>query len=177
MVMHACVASPLDEKTVDEIIARYPDKTGDLLSILEDLQKAHPASFLPCATLEAVAVKTGLARSQVFSVVTFYSFFNTAPQGRHSITVCRGTACHTRGSKALLDNLMTALNIPAGKRDEASFTSEDLSLTVRTVACFGQCAMAPVVATDHDIHGQVTDTKMRALLKVVRPEGVPHENT
>jgi NADH-quinone oxidoreductase subunit E len=170
--MSKCIVSALDEKTVDEIIARYPDKTGDLLSILEDLQKAHPASFLPCATLEMVAEKTGISRAQIFSVVTFYSFFNTQPQGRHNLTVCRGTACHTRGSKALMDHLVVLLNIPPGQRDEASFTSADHALTVRTVACFGQCAMAPVVAADHAIHGQVTDMKLRKLL-----ESVQHENS
>jgi len=168
--MPTCIASPLDEKTVDDIIARYPDKTGDLLSMLEDLQKAHPASFLPRATLEMVAEKTGISRAQIFSVVTFYSFFNTEPQGRHTLTVCRGTACHTRGSKLLLDRLATALDIPPDRREDASFTSGDHTLTVRTVACFGQCAMAPVVAADHAIHGQVTDMKMRKLLQEVRHE-------
>jgi len=168
--MPACVASPLDEKTVDGIIARFPDKTGDLLSILEDLQKAHPAKFLPCATLEQVAAKTGISRSQIFSVVTFYSFFNASPQGRHTLTVCRGTACHTRGSKALMDSLAATLHMPAENQEGASFTSEDQSLTVRTVACFGQCAMAPVVAADEAIHGQVTELKLRKLLQEVRHE-------
>lgn len=168
--MPACVVSPLDDKIVDEIIARYPDKTGDLLSILEDLQKAHPAKFLPCATLERVAAQTGISRAQIFSVVTFYSFFNSAPQGRHTLTVCRGTACHTRGSKALMDSLSTALHIPADSQEETSFTSEDQSLTVRTVACFGQCAMAPVVAADEAIHGQVTELKLRKLLQEVQHE-------
>ena len=165
----ACVAEPLDEKTVDDVIARYPNKTGDLLSILEELQKAHPASYLPPQTLEMVASKTGISRSQVFSVVTFYAFFNLKPQGRHTLTVCRGTACHTRGSKQLLDTLKSAAGIPPDADGDGgtSFTTPDLELTVRTVACFGQCAMAPVVEIDHTIHGQMTDYKLRKQVAAV----------
>ena len=88
---------PLSEQVIDEIIARHPDKTGDVLSILEEVQETHPLKFLPAETLDLVAQKVGVARSQILSVVTFYAFFNLKPQGRHTVTVCRGTACHTRG--------------------------------------------------------------------------------
>lgn len=165
--MHATAEYLLDEATIDEVIARYPDTTGDVLSILEELQHRHPNQYLPRATLEWVAKKTGLARSQIYSVVTFYAFFNLKPQGRHTIAVCRGTACHTRGSRALLDALATRFGIPPAERDLPAFTSADREVTVRTVACFGQCALAPVVAADEEIHGHMTDINLRALTERV----------
>lgn len=161
--MHAPAKEPLDEATVDAVIARYPNKTGDILGILEELQHRHPNQYLPRATLELVARKTGISRSQIYSVVTFYSFFNLKPQGRHTIAVCRGTACHTRGSRALLEALANRMGIPAGERNQASFTSPDHEVTVRTVACFGQCALAPVVAADESIEGHMTELKLRGL--------------
>jgi NADH-quinone oxidoreductase subunit E len=161
--MHAPAEILLDEAAVDEIIARYPDATGDVLSILEELQHRHPHHYLPRATLEQVARKTGIARSQIYSVVTFYAFFNLKPQGRHTLAVCRGTACHTRGSRALLEALANRLGIPPAEREQASFTSPDREITVRTVACFGQCALAPVVALDEEIHGYMSDVRLRAL--------------
>lgn len=161
---------PLTESKIDSIIETHQRRTGDLLNVLEDIQDAHPDRYLPVTTLRQVAAKMRIAASQIFSVVTFYSFFNLEPQGRHSITVCRGTACHTRGSRQLMQCLCreTRLLHENGDGGEGSFTTEDLSLTVRTVACFGQCALAPVVSVDEDIHGYVTDLKLRELVRSVR---------
>ena len=162
--------NPLPDDVIDEVIARHPDRTGDVLSVLEELQQRHPLQYLPAETQASVARKMGVAQSQIFSVVSFYAFFNRQPQGRHTVAVCRGTACHTRGSKALLD----ALKASAGFHpdDEAtdgatSFTTPDCRLTIRTVACFGQCALAPVAAIDEAIHGHVTDLKLRKLVAAI----------
>ena len=162
--------NPLPDDVIDEVIARHPDRTGDVLSVLEELQQRHPLQYLPAETQASVARKMGVAQSQIFSVVSFYAFFNRQPQGRHTVAVCRGTACHTRGSKALLD----ALKASAGFHpdDEAtdgatSFTTPDCRLTIRTVACFGQCALAPVAAIDEVIHGHVTDLKLRKLVAAI----------
>ncbi len=62
---------PLDEATVDEVIARHPNRSGDVPGILEELQHRHPDRYLPRVTLEQVARKTGVSRSQISSVVTF----------------------------------------------------------------------------------------------------------
>ena len=172
--MIAAESRPLAEALIDEIIARHPDPTGDVLAILEEIQQRHPLKYLPPETHELVARKMGIARSQIMSVVTFYAFFNRKPQGQHTAIVCRGTACHTRGSKLLLDGLKAG----AGLGDEgdeaelasgaaASLTTPDGRLTIRTVACFGQCALAPVVAIDHEIYGHVSDFKLRKLVAAI----------
>jgi NADH-quinone oxidoreductase subunit E len=169
--MIAPVASqPVEESVVDEVIAKHPRTTGDLLGILEELQDSHPDRYLPKVTLRQVAGKMQIATSQIFSVVTFYSFFNLEPQGKHAVMVCRGTACHTRGSRQLLSCVRQCAGMPDDEGGESSFTTPDRSTTVRTVACFGQCALAPVVAIDEDIHGYVTDVRMRELMKSMDTE-------
>lgn len=169
-------ARPLPEEVIDEIIARHPDRTGDVLAILEDVQQRHPLNYLPPQTHECVARKIGVARSQIESVIRFYAFFNLEPQGRHTVTVCRGTACHTRGSRPLLDALRAYVgggNDDAASGSAGSFTTPDYRLTIRTVACFGQCALAPVVAIDHEIYGHVSDFKLRRLVTEIG--GIGHE--
>ena len=171
--MIAAEAKPLPEQVIDEIIARHPDKTGDVLSVLEEIQERHPLKYLPEETHAYVAQKMGVSRSQILSVVTFYAFFNLKPQGRHTVAVCRGTACHTRGSKPLLDSLKASAGFHADDEDDgdagatASLTTPDFRLTIRTVACFGQCALAPVAAIDHDIYGHVSDIKLRKLVAAI----------
>ena len=44
-------------------------------------------------------------------------------------------------------------------------TTPDQKFTVRTVACFGQCALAPVVEVNHRICGHVNE---RTLQREVR---------
>lgn len=172
----------LARETLDEIIARHcarDDRTGDVLGILEEAQRAHPQNYLPAQTYAYVAQKTSLPASQIMSVVTFYAFFNRCPQGRHTLTVCRGTACHTRGSRQLLAAIKACVGVHDDAGSEASdgsagsddrtggasaFTTPDGRLTIRTVACFGQCAQAPVVAIDEAMHGRVSDFDLRELV-------------
>jgi NADH-quinone oxidoreductase subunit E len=102
-------------------------------------------------------------------VATFYALFNLEPQGTHTVSICRGTACHTRGSRVLLERLKLEMGLRdgpegLGEADKLSYTTPDRRFTIRTVACFGQCALAPVVEVNHAIRGHV---KERGLLREV----------
>ena len=116
-----------------------------------------------------MAARTGVPQAQVYSVATFYALFNLEPQGTHTVSICRGTACHTRGSRTLLERLKLQLglagaNEDAGSADKLTLTTPDRRFTIRTVACFGQCALAPVVEVNHAIRGHV---KEQALMREV----------
>ena len=91
-------ALSLEEQSfADRTIAAHSGKPGALLGILERLQDHHPHKYLSPEILEYVAEKTDIPLAQICSVVTFYALFNLEPQGEHTICICRGTACHTRG--------------------------------------------------------------------------------
>mgnify|MGYP000209309084 CR=1 FL=1 len=172
---HALVAhqseSALAPSLVESTIKKYQGKPGALLSILEELQTLHPYRYLEEAVLTQVADGLQIPQSQIYSVVTFYSYFNLKPQGKHSIVVCRGTACHTRGSLALLQEAMLRLgNETFSEGEEASFTTDDRLFTVRTVACFGQCALAPVIAVDGTIYSRMNVRLLTALLAKMKKE-------
>lgn len=144
-------------------------RPGALLTALEDAQRSDEYRYLSESTLRKVVLETGEPLSRVYSVATFYSFFNLKPQGKHTIIVCRGTACHTRGSLNLLKEAAARLGMPDFREDEEpSFTTDDRLFTVRTVACFGQCALAPVISIDGSIHSRVTQGKLCALLDAMR---------
>ena len=93
------------KRTIDKVIEKYEGTHGALLGILEEVQKNNRYNYLPEETLSYVARKTGIPYSKVYGVVTFYSFFSLIPEGEHCISICRGTACHTKGSRNLLDYL------------------------------------------------------------------------
>lgn len=164
--MNANVENQVDTKIIDEIISRHRGKPGELLTVMEEIQEANEYKFLDESSMDYLSSNTKVPLSQIYSVATFYSFFNLKPQGKHSLIVCRGTACHTKGSKILLDDLAL---LPGCKEafdaGETSFTTEDKFVTIKTVACFGQCALAPVVAVDGVIYSNVTSEEIKKLLQ------------
>ncbi|MBN1399025.1 MAG: NAD(P)H-dependent oxidoreductase subunit E [Bacteroidetes bacterium] len=156
---------------IDKIVAKNKGRHGELLTILEEAQLINEHNYLSEEALNHVALRTGVALSRIYNVVTFYSFFNLKPQGRHTLTVCRGTACHTKGSKTLLDDIGLMLGCSKALEEGDSFvTTPDNKFTITTVACFGQCALAPVVAIDGVIHSNVTTAKLQKLLGKVSKE-------
>ena len=90
---------------IDQTIVKFKDKPGALLGILEAVQEGNPHKFLSLESLRYVAEQTGIPPARVFSTATFYALFNLDPQGDNVVCVCRGTACHTRGSRDLLAKL------------------------------------------------------------------------
>jgi NADH-quinone oxidoreductase subunit E len=138
------------------------------------VQERNRHKYLSREVLRWVARKTGEPLSRIYSVATFYSFFNLEPQGDHTVCICRGTACHTRGSRDLLNNAKLILGIredPNGGADKLSLTTPDKKFTVRTVACFGQCALAPVVEVDRQIFGRMNERELRKVIDRVDQKG------
>ncbi len=158
---------------IDQTVAACTGRPGSLLGILETVQEHNRHKYLPLQTLAYVAAKTETPLSRVFSVATFYSLFNLDPQGDHTISICRGTACHTRGSRNLLQSVKLDLGIPAdagSEEEKLQFTTTDGRFTIRTVACFGQCALAPVVEVDHRICGHVNERTLQREISTLERE-------
>ncbi len=153
---------------IDKIVRKFKGRQGELLGILEQTQLLNEHKYLSEEALNRVAEETGVPLSRIYNVVTFYSFFNLRPQGKHSITVCRGTACHTKGSKSLHRDLGLILDCAKQLEEgEQYFTTPDNQFTISTVACFGQCALAPVVAIDGTIHSNVSTSLLQKLLNKI----------
>jgi NADH-quinone oxidoreductase subunit E len=162
---------------IDQVIANQGTRPGALLGILEAVQDHNPRKYLPMETLRYVASKTGIPASQVFSVTTFFALFSLEPQGDNTICICRGTACHTRGSRDLLESLRLELGLGGQNEmgetegaDKLALTTPDQKFTLRTVACFGQCALAPVVEINHNICGHVNEHTLQRQVRALERE-------
>jgi len=157
-----------EQEFLDKVIAEQRGRPGALLDILEKAQDHNPRKFLSRETLEYLAARTDTPLARVYSVVTFYALFNLEPQGKNTICICRGTACHTRGSRELLQSLMFKLgfhNPDEEPGDKIVLNTSDGNYTIRTVACFGQCALAPVVEVNHEVHGHMNEQTLHRELK------------
>jgi NADH-quinone oxidoreductase subunit E len=168
-------AIPTEEQTfIDKVIRARTGRPGALLGILGEVQERHAHDYLPPETLRYIAAKTEIPLSRIYSVATFYALFNLQPQGDNTICICRGTACHTRGSRNLLESARLDLGLGSdgaeneNDHEKMQLTSTDQKFTLRTVACFGQCAMAPVVEVNHRICGHATERTLRREIDTIR---------
>jgi NADH-quinone oxidoreductase subunit E len=171
--MHASTPetfSATERAFVDQVITRFNERPGALLGILEAVQEHNHHKYLPPEVLEYVATKTSTPLSRIYSVATFYALFNLEPQGDNTVCICRGTACHTRGSRNLLHSARLELGLDAKEEtdsDKILLTTPDKKFTVRTVACFGQCALAPVVEVNHRICGHVNERTLQREIRMI----------
>ena len=170
------LADSADLAFIDQIIAKHNGRPGALLGILEAVQEHHPHKYLPAEALRYVAAKLDIPLSRVYSFATFYALFNLEPQGENTVCICRGTACHTRNSRNLLESLRLELGLGLGDdeqdgdADKLALTTADGKFTVRTVACFGQCALAPVVEVNHRICGHVNERTLQREVRALERE-------
>jgi NADH:ubiquinone oxidoreductase subunit E len=156
----------MDFGIVDEIINKYKDPSGRILGILEDIQDVY--NYLPKEVMFYVSRKLNVPLSSLYSVATFYSFFNLEPVGEHLISVCMGTACHVKGAPELLENLKHLLGIDVNEvTDDGKFvlTTTDGKFSLSSARCFGCCSMAPVIRIDDKIYGYVKIKDLPAILK------------
>ena len=143
--------------------SRSSPRRPSIIPYLQQIQERY--NYLPREELVKAAAACGMSVAQAYAVATFYNFFRLTPPGRHTVRICRGTACHVRGSAALLDYLEQSLGVKAGQ------TTPDGEFSVETVACLGCCSRAPVVVIDETIHGRVNrQDLMRLLRRVQRQE-------
>ena len=147
-----------DVTILTEILAKYPKgDRGFLIPILQEVQEFY--GYVAPDAVDEIGTFTGVSVGEVFGVASFYSHFRFTKPGKHTIKVCRGTACHVRGSARILEMIERQLKIKAGD------TTADGLFSLERVACFGCCALAPVVVMDKDVHGRMTSTKAQRLLK------------
>jgi NADH:ubiquinone oxidoreductase subunit E len=146
---------------VAEILADFKREQSELIPILQRVQ--HTLGYLPEESLLKIADYLRLSESTVFGVATFYALFKLTPSGKRVIKVCRGTACHVRGGTRILQRFEQRLGIKQGE------TSPDFENSIQTIACFGSCALAPVVVIGEKVYGRMTSSKVEKILLETNP--------
>jgi len=119
--------------------------------LIQSLHRAQSIfGYLPESVQLFVADKLKLHLSEVYGVISFYSYFTDQPVGRHRINVCTGTACFVKGSGKILEEFERHLGIQEGQ------TTEDLRFSLGGLRCVGACSLAPVVMVNDKVYGNVT---------------------
>jgi len=147
-----------DELT--KIVAEYKGEKGALIPILQKVQEKF--GYLPEEAISEIAKSSRMSESEVFGVASFYAQFYFSRRGQHTVKVCLGTACHVRGGEKILDEIKRELGVESGG------TTEDYKFSLERVACFGSCALAPVLVINKDVYGRMTVAKSKETLNQYR---------
>lgn len=142
---------------VEKVLENYSfAKRDKLIPILQDVQAAD--GYISKPAVLRVARHLNIPASKVYGVATFYNQFRFKPVGKYHIMICRGTACHVKGSAAVLKMCEEVLGIKAGD------TTRDGLFSIEVVACIGACGLAPVISINGEFHAKVNADKLRKLV-------------
>lgn len=151
------------ETGLELVVSRFPEaKREYLIPILQEIQDHQ--GYISQEAVQIVGKHLKLPASKIFGVATFYNQFRFNKPGFYHIQVCRGTACHVKGSSNLLDSLCRELKIKAGQ------TSQDGLFSIEVVACLGACGLAPVIAVNGEFFANVSGDEIRKIIKNLRKE-------
>jgi NADH-quinone oxidoreductase subunit E len=146
---------------LDSILQQHPHaKRDSLIPLLQEVQDRQ--GYLSREALVRIGQHLNLPASKVYGVATFYNQFRFQPQGQFHVQVCRGTACHVKGSAAILNAIQRELKILPGQ------TSRDGRFSLEVVACIGACGLAPVISVNGEFHAGVTTRKVAQILDSYR---------
>jgi NADH-quinone oxidoreductase subunit E len=149
----------MDLKSVDLIVDKYQEKRTALISILHDVQDRY--KYLPDEALKMVASRLHMDINEIYGIATFYKSFSLIPKGKHSVTLCLGTACHVRGGPKILRELKKQLNIEPGQ------TTADKQVSLNVVNCLGVCAIGPVMFVDGKFYGEMNPVKAKRIIEKI----------
>jgi NADH-quinone oxidoreductase subunit E len=157
--MEATQQTPVPD--IEPILAEYPDAGRDaLIPILQAVQERH--GYLSREAIVRVGQHLGLPASKIYGVATFYNQFRFQPLGKYHIQICRGTACHVKGSFNILEAFRQELEIDPGQ------TTRDGLFSLEVVACIGACGLAPVICVNGEFFADMTSAKARNLVEDYR---------
>jgi len=143
-------------KEVVQFIESLPQKEGHLVTVLHKAQSVF--GYLPIEVQQFVADYMEVPLSQVYGVVSFYTFFTMVPKGKNPISVCMGTACFVKGADKVVQAFKEQLKIDVGD------VTPDGKFSIDTLRCVGGCALAPIVMVGEKVYANVTPGQVKKIL-------------
>lgn len=154
--MPSTVSTDLDSEIIG-LVEKFGRTRSALIPILQEVQNTY--GYLSREAVILIGKHLDLPASKIYGVATFYNQFRFQAPGKFHVQVCRGTACHVKGSLAVLDAFRRELKIEPGA------VTRDGLFSLEVVACIGACGLAPVIAINGEFHANVDSDMVRKILR------------
>ena len=144
------------QEIVSDAVTEYGSGREAVVQILTEINRE--LSYIPEEAIAAVANAVGVSNAEIYSVISFYSFFSTEPRGRNIIRLCTTISCEMNGSREILETIEKELGIKAGA------TTPDGRITLETTSCIGLCDQAPAMMVNDTPHTRLTPDETREII-------------
>ncbi|MCU0373271.1 MAG: NADH-quinone oxidoreductase subunit NuoE [Ignavibacteria bacterium] len=152
-----------EKNTITEDIEKLVDMHGSdrsaLLPVLQAVQKKY--RYVSEFAQQEIARLLDIHPVEVFSVISFYSFLHSEPQGRNIVRLCRTIVCDMAGREEVEKAVMRELKIDIGE------TTKDKKITLEHTNCLGMCDQGPAMMVNDKIYTKLTPEKAVEILKKV----------
>jgi NADH:ubiquinone oxidoreductase subunit E len=136
---------------------KHVDPMEAMIPVLQEMQVKF--GYITQDAAQQMAEELGLKTTEVYGVITFYSFFRYSPRAGHMIMSCEGTSCYVRGAGNIREAIENRLDVgPGDTSADGFFTFEPQSI------CLGACDLGPLVDIDGVFYSHVNPEKMDAIL-------------
>jgi len=144
------------QRAVSHALKKHGAEPGPLLEMLHVVQ--DELGCVPAAAVPLLADALNLSRAEVHGVVSFYHHFRGEKPGSTVVRLCRAEACQSMNARALEEHATRRLGIACGA------TTADGRVTLEAVYCLGNCACAPAMMVNGELHGRVTPARFDELV-------------
>jgi len=141
---------------LDRLVSKWDGKQGTLIMILHELQNRY--GYVPRDISFKLSCLLKIPLARIYEVIPFYNYFKLEAPGKHTISVCMGTACYLKGTQQIMQELKNILKIEEGQ------TTKDGQFHLQAVRCLGCCGLAPVITIDEKVYGKVKSEDMMKIL-------------
>jgi formate dehydrogenase subunit gamma len=144
------------QEIVETAVAAQRGRIGPLLPVLHAIQ--DKLGHIPPDAVPMIARGLNLSRAEVHGVISFYHDFRTEPVGEHVVHLCRAEACQAMGARELEKHAKERLGVAFGE------TTADGLVTLEPVYCLGNCACAPSIRINDEVHARVSPARFDELI-------------
>lgn len=150
------IGTEAQAKELDAALEELKKVPGPVMKAMQKAQEIY--GYLPIEIQSKIAKTFGVSLEEVYGIATFYAQFNLQAKGKYTIGICLGTACYVKGSGDVLLKFKERLGIDAGQ------TTPDRKYTLDATRCIGCCGLAPVLAVNGEVYGNLKTDDVDAIL-------------
>ncbi len=144
---------------IEALVVENGSDRSALMPILQAVQAKH--RYIPDFAQQEIARLLDIHPVEVFSVISFYSFLHSEPQGRNIVRLCRTIVCDLAGKTEVEKAVMRELKINIGE------TTKDKKVTLEHTNCLGMCDQGPAMMVNDKIYTKLTPEKAVEILKSI----------
>jgi len=155
----------MEQAVAEEIrtlVEKWRGKKGSLIMVLHEIQ--NHLGYVPRDISLELSKLTDIPLARIYEVITFYNYFKLEPPGKHTVSVCMGTACYLKGAAEILEELKSMLSIKEGQ------TTKDGLFHLDVVRCLGCCGLAPVIKVGDKVYDGVRKNDVMEILSTYTKE-------